>query len=770
MGLALGAILLPIAASFTMPLLYPLLLRRLGWAALAVAAATLSLVVLTPPDVVQTLAWVPQLGIDLTVQADGWSRLMAVLIAGIGSLVILYSIPYLGPKEDLGKFYTYILLFMGAMLGVSYSGNLVTLYIFWELTSVSSFLLIGFWYTRTSGIYGALKSMILTVGGGLTMLAGIVLLGNIGGTYELADLIARRGEVLAHPMTGIALLLILVGAFSKSAQAPFHIWLPDAMAAPTPISAYLHSATMVKAGIFLVARLWPLFAAHPWWPWSVSTIGLITLALGGYLALTKTDLKAILALSTVSQLGLVMTLFGFGTQDAAAAGVFHLLNHATFKGLLFMIVGIIDHETGTRDINNLSGLRRAMPVSAALAVIGAASMAGVPPLNGFLSKEMFLEATLHSPFGVTAAVIATLASILTTTYCLVVAHKVFFGKTALDTPKHPHEASWLMLTPPAILAVLVVAIGLVPGLVEGWLVIPAIAAVTGVAPDLHIALWHGLTPALSMSAIALGGGLLAYRFRENLVSAIRRRAPETLHTNRLYDWLWWREEVVERSARWLTDIQMTGLLRDYLVFILGAAVAGFLATIWLRGVSFSPLTFSPIQPFELVLLGVVVAGAFATIFSRVRLAAMASISMVGLPVSLYFAWMRAPDLALTQLVVEVVTAALFLVVFAYLPQLKVYPRTTGYQDMNIVISIGVGLIAALVTLLSMNEQLFTPEIAPWYLENSHSAAGGNNVVNVTLVDFRGFDTMGEISVLAIATLSIYALIRLRLGSRGGKQQ
>lgn len=769
MGLAWGAILLPFLGAFLMPVLYRPLGRRLGLAALAVGLAAFVMVIAAPAGLLGTINWVPQLGLDLSIQVDGWGRLLAILISGIGVLVLLYSILYLGQEEDLGKFYTYILLFMGAMLGVVFSGNLMGLYIFWELTSISSFLLIGFWYTRESGQYGAVKSLILTVSGGLAMLAGILLLGRIAGTFEFAQLIAGREAILADPMAGLALVLILAGAFSKSAQVPFHIWLPDAMSAPTPVSAYLHSATMVKAGIFLVARLWPIFATHVYWTNIVATVGLTTMVIGAYLALQKTDLKAILAMSTVSQLGLIMALFGFGTEEAAAAAAFHLLNHSTFKGLLFMVVGIIDHETGTRDITRLSGLRKSMPVSAVLAAIGAASMAGLPPLNGFISKEMFLEATLHSPLGVVGALIATGSSILTAAYCLILAHKIFFGPETHDTPKHAHEAPWLMLLPPAVLAFLVVAIGLYPAMVEYSIVKPAILAVTQVKPELHLALWHGLNAPLFMSLTALVGGLLVYLRLDATVRVFRRWAPAKYNLNNLYDWLWWKGQAMENFAKRLTAYQMTGLLRDYLVFILGAAVLGLLTTLWLKGINITSMDLAPVEIHELILMGVVISGGLAAMLSRSRLAAIVAISLVGLPLSLFFALMRAPDLALTQLVVEVVTSVLFLLVFAHLPQMKVYPRRPAYQDVNVVVSIGVGVVAALLTLLANSERAFQPEIAQWMVANSYESAGGKNVVNVILVDFRGLDTMGEIAVLALAGLAVYMLIKVRLAKGGSSQ-
>jgi multicomponent Na+:H+ antiporter subunit A len=770
LNLALAAIFLPFLGALCMIPLYAPLGRQLGWAALAVALGALGLVWATPAPLSGGVEWVPQLGINLTLAVDGWGKLLAYLITGIGSLVMLYSILYMGEGEDLGKFYTYILLFMGAMMGVVLAGNLMGLYIFWELTSVASFLLIGFWHTRAAGNYGALKSILLTVGGGFFMLGGILLLGQIGGTFELGALLAHREAILAHPQAGVALVLILIGAFAKSAQVPFYIWLPDAMAAPTPVSAYLHSATMVKAGLFLVGRLWPLFHTHPYWLPLVSTVGLVTMAIGAFLAVQKTDLKAILAMSTISQLGLILSLFGLGTADGLKAGSFHVLNHAIFKGLLFMVVGIIDHETGTRDIRRLSGLRKAMPVSAALMAIGAASMAGVPFFNGFLSKEMFLEAVYHSPLGLIGAVVATLSSALTAMYCLVLAHKVFSGAVVEDLPKHPHEAPWVMLAAPVILAGLVLLIGLFPGLVNHGLLPSAIGGLLGEEPHLHIGLWHGLTPALLMSGISLGGGLLLYSQRGPVVGLFQRWTPDRSFTlNRLYNALWWEEQCVERVAKRLTNLQMTGLLRDYLVFTLVTVVGAILGTVWYKGIGFGSLNLAPIALHEAAIIGSMLVGAVVTLRSRTRLTAMVGITLIGMPTALWFALMRAPDLALTQLVVEVVSTILFLVVFAHLPQLKVYPRESRVQDTNVAVAIGVGVAAGLVTLLANGHRLFAPEIAKFYIEHAHEGGGGNNIVNVTLVDFRGFDTMFEITVLTIAGLAIYTLIRLRQPKEGSKQ-
>jgi multicomponent Na+:H+ antiporter subunit A len=766
--IAFAAIFLPFLGAVLMAPCYPILRRHLGWLALAIALGTGALAVVAPSPLHASVHWVPQLGINLSLAVDGWAKLLAYLITGIGSLVCVYSNRYLGAKEDLGKFYSYILLFMGAMMGVVFAGNLISLYIFWELTSISSFLLIGFWYTREGSLYGSLKSLLLTVGGGFFLLAGILLLGQMAGTYEIRQLLAQREAILASPQAGVALILILIGAFAKSAQVPFYIWLPDAMAAPTPVSAYLHSATMVKAGLFLVGRIWPLFHTHPYWAPVVTAVGLLTMALGALLAPQKTDLKAILAMSTVSQLGLILSLFGLGTEEGLKAGVFHLLNHAIFKGLLFLVAGNIEHETGTREIRHLSGLRQKMPVSALLMAIGAASMAGVPLLNGFLSKEAFLEAVYHR-LGSFGAVIATASSVLTTAYCLVLAHQVFFGMEKHDLPKRPHEAPWLMLLPPALLALLVVAIGLLPGLVGPSLLAPAIGALLMAEPHLQIAIWHGITPALLMSAIALGGGLVLYLRLDGVVRLLARWTPKRFHLNRLYDWLWWKEQAVERAAKWLTDLQMTGYLRDYLVFTFATVIVAILGTYWYKGIGLGQLNLAGVAPHEAILLGLMIIGAVMTLLARTRLTAMAAISLIGMPTALWFALMRAPDLALTQLVVEVVSTILFLVVFAHLPQLKVYARNARVQDVNVAIAVGVGLVAGLVTLLANGHRLFAPEIAQFYMQHAYTGGGGRNIVNVTLVDFRGFDTMFEITVLTIAGLSIYTLIRLRQ-PKGGKSQ
>src|SRR5690625_5159191 len=440
------------------------------------------------------LDFMPRVGINFDVYIDGLSLLFAILIAGIGTLVVLYSIGYLSQQEKLGNFYVYLLIFMTAMLGVVLNDNVLMLYLFWELTSISSFLLIAYWFTRERSIYGAQKSMLITMFGGFLMLGGFIILSLITDTYSIRGMIEQVPAIQEDPLSMLAIILILFGAFTKSAQFPFYIWLPDAMEAPTPVSAYLHSATMVKAGLYLVARFTPLFAFSELWVWSILGVGLITLVWAAFNAIKQDDLKAVLAFSTVSQLGLIMSLLGavaLAVQTGAAEGlftvaivaaVFHLINHATFKGALFMIIGIVDHETGTRSLKKLGGLMTIMPISFTMTLITSLSMAGIPPFSGFLSKELFLEAMFalrEADFSVLADVsvlfplLAIVGSIFTLVYSIILIRGIFMGGHMPATPKKPQEAPALMLISPMILTLLVVVLGLFPNILSGSIIDPA---------------------------------------------------------------------------------------------------------------------------------------------------------------------------------------------------------------------------------------------------------------------------------------------------------
>lgn len=737
----------------------------------------------------ETIPWIPSLGIDFTVYLDGLGMLFALLITGIGSLVVLYSIYYLDKaQEAIHRFYVYLLMFMGAMLGVVLSDNLMVFYAFWELTSIASFLLIAFWHHREKSRYGALKSLLITMLGGLALLCGFVLLYVMTGTFSIREIIGGiPSDNAGHALFLPSMLLILLGAFTKSAQFPFHIWLPDAMEAPTPVSAYLHSATMVKAGIYLVARLSPVYAGQIEWFWLVSAFGLVTLLYGSFIAVKQTDLKALLAFSTISQLGLIMCLFGLGSAAiyygngeqsllytaAITAAVFHLINHATFKGALFMVVGIVDHETGTRDIRKLGGLAAFMPITFTITIIGAFSMAGLPPFNGFLSKEMFFTAVLNAgkmnifsmqTWGSLFPLLAWIASVFTFIYSMRLLFKTFTGKLRMDQlSKKPHEASLGMLLPPFVLASLAVVFGLFPNLLSYSLIEPAMASVLpgqlaeGEKFLVSISFWHGWTAEIFMTlgVVAVGTFLYVFGHRGRRVYGL---IPEKFALNRLYDQ---GLRILEQlSSRW-TSAYMTGSVRSYLIYIF----LFFIATLGFALYRMEPFplaadSYENVTIYELGLIVALIVSTIAVPFARSRKVAIILTGMVGYLVTLFFVIFRAPDLALTQLIVETVSVALFLLCFYHLPKLT-RELSTRFRLMNALIAVGVGTVVTWIA-LGANGDRTIQTIADYYVEESYVLAGGKNIVNVILVDFRGFDTLLEIMVLGIAALGIYSLIKLRL--------
>lgn len=740
--------------------------------------------------VTESISWIPSLHIGIEFYVDGLGLLFALLITGIGSLVILYSIFYLSKeKEKLNQFYVYLLLFMGAMLGVVLSDNLIVLYMFWEFTSLSSFLLIGYWNERERSRYGAQKSLLITVLGGLSMLGGFVMLSIMADTFSIRELISQTGSLIDEPLFIAAMLLILLGAFTKSAQFPFHIWLPDAMEAPTPVSAYLHSATMVKAGIYLVARLSPIFAESGLWLWLVSAAGLLTLFWGSFFAVKQTDLKGILAFSTVSQLGLIMSLLGVGAAAlhfeslddniyiaATVAAVFHLINHATFKGSLFMAAGIVDHETGTRDIRKLGGLMPFMPITFTITIIGGFSMAGLPPFNGFLSKEMFFTGMLNvlklnifsmETWGALFPIVAWIASVFTFIYSMILVFKTFTGKVQLEKlEKKPHEAPIGMLISPVILASLVIIFGLFPNLLSSTIIEPAVSSIQ---PSLtqhdfhvHISFWHGWGPELWMTIGVVLLGTLLY-FTLSKWTKIYRKVPERFSLNSLYDHTL---ALMDEGTNLLTRKVMTGSIRNYLIYIFTffILVLGF-SLFQKNAFRIDYGNLAPIGIYELILALAMVIGSIFILLAKSRLTSIILLGAVGYTVSLFFVLFRAPDLALTQLVIETISVALFLLCFYHLPKLssRKEERMT-FKLNNAIVSIGVGVVITLIALSSHSHKLFD-SISSYYLENAYKEAGGKNVVNVILVDFRGLDTMFEITVLGIAALGIFAMIRLRLTRR-----
>ncbi|WP_026584031.1 Na+/H+ antiporter subunit A [Bacillus sp. J33] len=791
------AIISPFLLAILVPFMYKLFRQiHTGWFILPLPILLFSYFISYLPitsnqqSVTKSFSWIPALGIDFAAKVDGLGLLFALLITGIGSLVVLYSIYYLDKnKEKLNTFYVYLLLFMGAMLGVVLSDNLLVLYTFWEFTSFSSFLLIGYWYHREKSRYGAQKSMIITVFGGLSMLAGIILLYIMTGTFSITEIIAQSDEIFTNPLFVPALLCILLGAFTKSAQFPFHIWLPDAMEAPTPVSAYLHSATMVKAGIYLVARMSPVFAEHSLWLWLVAGFGIVTLFWGSFSAVKQTDLKAILAFSTVSQLGMIMSLLGIGAaalhfetvEDsyftvATTAAVFHLINHATFKGSLFMVAGIVDHETGTRDIRKLGGLMNFMPITFTLAIIGTFAMAGLPPFNGFLSKEMFFTGMVRvldmdifnlDTWGILFPVLAWIASVFTFIYSMVLVFRTFTGKFQPEKlDKKPHEAPIGMLISPIVLASLVIIIGFFPNIISNTLISPAQAAIMppaeGYVYDTHIYFWHGFTPELFMTLGVITLGILLFATLPKWRS-VYDLFPEKLALNRFYDSML---EVSQRASFNLTRLYMNGFIRTYLVYIFTFFIVALGATLFIKDAfKFDTSNVAPIHYAEVLLALGIAAASISILFVKSRMTSIILLGAVGYTVSLFFVIFRAPDLALTQLVIETISVSLFLLAFYHLPKLR-HEERIRFKMTNALISVGVGAIVTMIALSAHSNKLFH-SIAQYYVENTYKEAAGKNMVNVILVDFRGFDTMFEITVLGIAALGIFAMIKLRL--EGGKK-
>ncbi|QKT04501.1 monovalent cation/H+ antiporter subunit A [Ectothiorhodospiraceae bacterium 2226] len=762
--------LLPFAGAVLPPVLIRHGKNASAWGAGLVTALALLLLLQMAPTVFagETVRvgweWMPQLGINFTFRLDGLGFLFALLILGIGLLIILYARYYLSDSDPMGRFYAYMLLFMGSMLGIVLSDNLILLLMFWELTSLSSFLLIGYWRHRSDARQGARMALAITGGGGLAMLAGILLLGYVAGSFELSVVLESAEVVQAHALYPVLLVLILLGAFTKSAQFPFHFWLPHAMAAPTPVSAYLHSATMVKAGVFLLARLFPVLSGPDLWFYLVGGAGAVTLVFAAYMALFKHDLKGLLAYSTISHLGLITLLFGIGTPLSAVAGVFHIINHATFKASLFMAAGIIDHEAGTRDMRRLSGLWKYMPHTATLAMVAAAAMAGVPLLNGFLSKEMFFEETLHvvpleNVYWLLPAA-ATLAGVFSVAYSLRFIHDVFFGPEPVDLPKKPHEPPRWMKIPVEILVALCVLVGILPALVVGpMLAVAAQSVLWGQPlPEYSLMVWHGFNTALMMSILALLGGVLVYLARRRVFYAHETLLPR-FEAKALFEAL---VHVVVHFARWLTGALENGSLQRYLALLVIAGLAAGWAAVYGQPSLFGTMNGTPLDPVSLVAALILIAGvALTVIWHRRRLAALIAVSVVGLIMALVFVRFSAPDLALTQLSVEIVTIVLLLLALYFLPQQTPAESSALRKGRDGVLALagGAGVAALAYAVLTHPYQT----IADYFLAQSVPGGGGTNVVNVILVDFRGFDTLGEIAVLGIAALGIYALLdRLHL--------
>ncbi|MGD8442100.1 MAG: monovalent cation/H+ antiporter subunit A [Desulfobacterales bacterium] len=701
--------------------------------------------------------WIPSLGFDIALRLDGLSLLFAILILGIGLLVILYARYYLSDEDQAGRFYAYLLLFMASMVGVVLANNLLLLWVFWELTSITSFLLIAFWHHRSDARKGARMALTITGAGGLALLGGFILIGQTVGSFDI-DQVLSSGDLIRHSdRYHVILLLVLLGAFTKSAQFPFHYWLPHAMAAPTPVSAYLHSATMVKAGLFLLARLYPVLSGSVTWFLIVSITGMLTMLLGAYLALFKHDLKGLLAYSTISHLGLITLLFGMGTALAAVAAVFHIINHAIFKASLFMAAGIIDHETGTRDMRKLNGLWSYMPITATLAMVAAAAMAGVPLLNGFLSKEMFFAETLdQSTLGSISWIIpafATLGAAFSVAYSLRFIHDVFFNGETGDLPKSPHEPPRYMRVPVEILVGLCLIVGVFPGYTVGAILTQASTAVLGGhLPDYHLTIWHGLNLPLLMSLFALLSGVAIYHYRQRLFN-LQKYFPGRDESQLFDDCLKRLQHQLHRFVSWFDH---DSLQRAVFWLFFTALVFSMVPLMQLD----MHVGVRPQIPIDVVTIAgailLCVSSVATVIWHQQRLLAILLLSVVGMVVAIAFALFSAPDLALTQLSVEVVTIILLLLSLHFLPQQirNVSSPNRVVRDTSLAVLIG-GIVGT-ITFALITRPL--ESISGYYIDNAKLLGGGANVVNVILVDFRGFDTFGEIGVLAIAAIGISLLV------------
>ncbi len=718
--------------------------------------------------------WLPSAGLNVQIRLDGFAWLFAALILGIGALVALYARYYMSAQDPVPRFFSFLLAFMGSMMGIVLSGNLMQLVLFWEMTSLFSFLLIGYWQHRADARRGARMALTVTGLGGLCLLAGVLLIGQVVGSYDLDVVLGSGDTIRTSHLYPVLLVLVLLGALTKSAQFPFQFWLPHAMAAPTPVSAYLHSATMVKAGVFLLARLWPALSGTDLWFYIVGGAGLCTLLLGAYAAMFQHDLKGLLAYSTISHLGLITLLLGLNSPFAAVAAVFHIMNHAIFKASLFMAAGIIDHETGTRDIRRLSGLRRAMPHTALLAVVAAASMAGVPLLNGFLSKEMFFAGTIYvssAPWiDIGLPLAAVVFGVFSVAYSLRFVLDVFFGPVATDLPHAPHEPTRWMRVPVELLVGACLVVGLLPQWSVGAFLAAAARPVVGQElPEYSLALWHGFNLPVAMSLAALAGGVVLYLLLRRgrargwfaLPPLIGGWSGKSAFESLLANVSLWSRRVLRRVS--------SRRLQSQLFVLLTVAVLVVAAPVLLHGFPAGQAERLPISWVFVLLwvVGVACALGAAQQAKFHRLVALILLAGAGLVTCLTFVWFSAPDLALTQLAVEVVTTVLILLGLRWLPirrapaadqQLRPALRAASRRLRDLLLALVVGAGMALLSFHLLTAQP-VPTVASSMLERALPEGGGTNVVNVILVDFRAFDTLGELTVLGAVALTVYALLR-----------
>ncbi|MDQ3385071.1 MAG: DUF4040 domain-containing protein [Actinomycetota bacterium] len=731
-----------------------LLLCALAPAATVAWAGARAAGVLDGRPVTEATPWVPRLGLELSFRLDGFALLMVALVSGVGVAVFAYAWRYFSARPDLGRFAGVLTAFAGSMLGLVLTDNLLVLYVCWELTSVTSYLLIGFEDTKAPARAAALQALLVTGAGGLAMLGGFVLLGQAAGTYTFSQILAAPPT---GPTVGIAAALVLAGAFTKSAQVPFHFWLPGAMAAPTPVSAYLHSATMVKAGVYLIARFAPALAPIvAWWRPVVVGVGLVTMLVGGLSALRQHDVKLLLAHGTVSQLGFLVALFGAGWEEATFAAAALLLAHGLFKATLFMTVGIVDHAAHSRDLRRLSGLHSALRPVAVVAAIATASMAGIPPFLGFVAKEAGLEAVLHEGSRGIAVLLGIVAgSALTAAYGARYVWGAFAtkrdatGAPVAPTPAEPQRLG--ILVPALVLTAATVVLGAMPGVVDP-LVTAAASSLDPRVEGVHLKLWHGLTLALGLSTLAVAVGAALF-FGRDRVARLQGALPSLSSGTDVY------QAVLGATLRFadrVTGVVQSGSLPRYLQVTLVTLLA-LPGLALLRGPGLPaglPLAESPLQ---VVVAALVIGAAVGAAAARRRFAAVLCLGGVGYGVAVLFVVQGAPDLALTQLLVETLAVVIFVLVLRHLPERFAQTPRRISRVARALIAGGVGVFVASFAVIAGSARQ-DPSISGELLARSLPEGGGRNVVNVILVDFRGLDTLGEITVLAVAALGIASLV------------
>ncbi len=754
----LTAVLIAFAAALAAPFVTRPLGDRVGWV-LALVPAGLTAWFLAQLPAVQAggrsevTPWVPQLGVATAFRLDGLSLTFALMIVGIGTAVVIYAGGYMRGDRQAPRFYLLLLAFMAAMLGVVLSDDLITLFVFWELTSLTSYFLIGYKHEAKSSRDGALQGLLITGSGGLAMLAGFLILGASFGTFRISELLADPAALQASSAYLPALILIALGALTKSAQFPFHVWLPNAMAAPTPVSAYLHSATMVKAGVYLLARLAPGMGGTPAWFWILTVAGTATVVAAAVLALLQRDAKRLLAYSTLIALGALVTLIGVGGKLAAEAMLAFMVAHALYKAPLFMIAGSIDHEAGSRDVTALKGLGRVMPISWGIALAASVSAAGLPPMLGFVGKELAYETLLAHPWALAGLVAASAVMVV---IVWLVAWMPFAGRET-EAPKTPHEAPLSMWIGPAVLAALGLSFGLAPDLLAQALLVPAAAALLGEPVTFYFALWHGVNAALILSIVTIALGVALVVGWRPLHGWLRERyggvrfGPAGAYEGFL--------KGLVRVAAWQTRRLQSDDLRHHLTTILGFAVALTGVTVLTRGgLTLSP-TFEGGTLYEYLVLVLVAAAALAVVRANSRLEAITALGVVGFGIALIFTFFAAPDLAITQFLVETLIVIVVALVLMRLPSaLLREERKHGVRTIAGPIAVLGGSLLTLLLVAVVSHPL-DPAIAEFYARESYPAAQGRNIVNVILVDFRAFDTLGEITVLAVAATGTFALLR-----------